>query len=218
VTSFRDLGELTAGLRSQLFDFSYLPVANLFFLRDAPFRGLASAVSPRTSLACQSSVLIVGKESPVTDWRQLQGKRLGYINTYCTTSYFAPAILVAREGLALTSFFDAFPVAPWQGQVDAVVDGQIDATMVFEDVWLATPQNADRTKIIARMDDLPTPAVVAASDLDTGVSARLQNTLLGLPRDGSAHVLYAGFAAYEEGLTQRFFKELSALPGLASAA
>jgi len=78
--------------------------------------------------------------------RQLKGAKLGYINTYCTTSYFAPSILLARDGLALNDFFDAFAVAPWQGQIDAVVDGRIDATMVYEDVWLARPSNAAETR------------------------------------------------------------------------
>ncbi len=65
----------------------------------------------------------------------------------------ATAILLAREGQTLTSFFDAFPVAAWQGQIDAVLDGSIDATMVYEDVWLAQLRNAAHTKILARLDD-----------------------------------------------------------------
>ena len=34
---------------------------------------------------------------------------------------------------------------PYQGQIDCVVAGRVDATMVQEDVWLKTPANADAT-------------------------------------------------------------------------
>ena len=122
-----------------------------------PYRGIASAITPITHRPSQSSVFIVAKSNPATHWTDLRGKRLGYINAYCTTSYFSPSILLAREGFSLREFFNAFPVAAWQGQIDAVVTGSIDATMVYEDVWLACPDNAERTKILARLDDLPTP-------------------------------------------------------------
>ncbi len=157
VTSYTDLDDLTGALKQGLFDFSYLPSASLFFLRSAPYRGIASALTPITKSHAQSSVLVVAKSNPSPHWSDLRGKRLGYINTYCTTSYFAPSILLSRSGLSLSQFFDAFPVAAWQGQIDAVVAGHIDATMVYEDVWLARPENATNTRILARVDDLPTP-------------------------------------------------------------
>ncbi len=218
ITSYTDLDVLTTGLRQQLFNFSYLPSANCFFLRDAPYRGLVSALSARTRQPSQSSVFVVAKSNPATHWNQLRGKRLGYINTYCTTSYFSPSILLAREGFTLTDFFNAFPVAPWQGQIDAVLAGSIDATMVFEDVWLARPDNAERTKVLARLDDLPTPAFITQTSLDPEIAARLKSTLLGTEPQTGPDALYAGFADYQDELMQRFFADLAALPGLAHAA
>jgi hypothetical protein len=32
----------------------------------------------------------VTRSNPATSLQQLKGANLGYINTYCTTSYFAP--------------------------------------------------------------------------------------------------------------------------------
>jgi phosphonate transport system substrate-binding protein len=218
ITSYTDLDVLTTALRQQMFDFSYLPSSNCYFLRDLPYRGLASALTPRTRRPSQSSVFVVAKSNPATTWHDLRGKRLGYINTYCTTSYFAPSILLSREGFTLKGFFDAFPVAAWQGQIDAVVDGGIDATMVYEDVWLARPGNAERTKILARLDDLPTPAFVVRADLGTNVSALLKQALLGLTPEAGPDVLYAGFADYQDALMQRLFADLAQLPGLAHAA
>lgn len=110
ITSYTDLDVLTSALRQRLFDFSYLPSSNCFFLRDVPYRGIVSALTPITHQPSQSSVFVVAKDNPATSWRDLRGKRLGYINTYCTTSYFSPSVLLGREGFALKDFFVAFPV------------------------------------------------------------------------------------------------------------
>jgi ABC-type phosphate/phosphonate transport system substrate-binding protein len=218
ITSYTDLDILTTALRQRLFDFSYLPSANCFFLRDAPYRGLVSSVTPITRRPAQSSVFVVAKSNPATSWHDLRGKRVGYINTYCTTSYFAPSILLAREGFTLKGFFDAFPVAAWQGQIDAVTTGGIDATMVYEDVWLARPQNAQRTKILARLDDLPTPPFIVRSGMDAAIESNLKQTLLALTPAVGPDTLYAGFAEYQDARMQRLFADLAALPGLAHAA
>jgi phosphonate transport system substrate-binding protein len=147
----------------------------------------------------------------------LRGKRLGYINTYCTTSYFSPSILLGREGFVLKDFFDAFPVAAWQGQIDTMLSGGIDATMVYEDVWLAQPSNAERTKVLARLDDLPTPPFIVRADMDETLVSQLKATLLGLTAHGT-DPLYAGFAEFQDARMQRWFADLAALPGLAHAA
>ena len=217
VTSYVDLDALTMALRQQLFDFSYLPSSSCFFLRDAPYRGIASAMTPITKRAAQSSVFIVAKDNPATSWHDLRGKRLGYINTSCTTSYFSPSVLIGREGFVLKDYFDAFPVAAWQGQIDAVLSSAIDATMVYEDVWLARPSNADRTKILARLDDLPTPPFIVRNDLDEAVVGGLKQTLLGLPADSRGE-LYAGFTEFQDACMQRWFADLAALPAVAHAA
>lgn len=218
VTSYTDLDALTMAMQQRLFDVSYLPSSSCYFLREAPYRGLVSAMTPITKRPSQSSVLVVPSGSHAMSWHDLRGKRLGYINTYCTTSYFAPSILLARDGIALNDFFHAFPVAPWQGQIDAMLAGDIDATMVYEDVWLAQPSNAERTMVLARLDNLPTPPFIVRTDMDAATSDALEQTLLGIHAKPGAGALYAGFAAYQDKLMQRWFHDLAGLPGLAHAA
>jgi phosphonate transport system substrate-binding protein len=217
IVSYTDLEALTQALRAHLVDFSYLPSANCYFLRHDPLlAGVASACSPRTGKPAQNSVFVVKRSNPATSWRELQGARYGYINTFCTTSYFSPSILLAREGLPLTGFFDAFAVPAWQGQIDAVIAGTIDATMVYEDVWLAEPQNAVETKIIDRLDGLPTPPFIARTDIDGDFVATLKAELLAYKPHPAPSTLYAGFADYQSDAMARFFAELETIPGLAA--
>ena len=157
------------------------------------------------------------RSNPATSWQQLKGAKLGYINTYCTTSYFSPSILLARDRLALNDFFDAFAVPPWQGQIDAVVDGQIDATMVYEDVWLARPSNAAETRVIARLDDLPTPPVIALTGLDAAFTSKLTTALIAYEPKPAPGMLYARFASYQDMRMRRFFAELEKVPGILAA-
>jgi ABC-type phosphate/phosphonate transport system substrate-binding protein len=215
VAHYTDLDALTARLVRHDLDVCYLPAANYFFLRgDKGYRGLASARSARSKASYQSSLLIVAKSSPAADWHALEGARLGYINTYCTTSYFAPAILLAREGLRLDAFFRAIPVAAWQGQIDAVIAGAIDATMVYEDVWLACRDNAETTRIIARLDDLPTPVFIGRADREDAFVSEFEGRLIGSAGDAAPSVLYAGFAPYQGERMARFFAELERIPGM----
>ena len=214
ISNTTDLDALTEALHGHQADFSYLPCANYFFLRDdSIYRGVASALSPRTRQPSQNSVMVVRTSDAAARWQDLRNARLGYINTYCTTSYFAPSILLARESLALNSFFRAGPVAAWQGQIDAVADGTIDVTMVYEDVWLARADNAARTRIIARIDELPTPTVIVRSDAGA-FALRFKAALLALAPLGNASPLYAGFADYQDTAMKRFFAALETVPAI----
>ena len=105
--------------------------------------------------------------------------------------------------------------SPWQGQIDAVVDGQVDATMVYEDVWLAQPSNAAETRVIARLDDLPTPPVIARTGLDAAFTSKLTAALMRYEPKLAPGMLYTGFASYQDMRMRRFFAELEKVPGLA---
>jgi phosphonate transport system substrate-binding protein len=216
-TSYVDLDTLVDGVREKLFDLSYLPSSSCYFLRRAPYTGLVSALTAITRKPQQSSLFIVAKSNPVADWKDLRGKRYGYINTYCTTSYFAPSILLSPTGQSLTQFFNAFSVPPWQGQIDAVLAGEIDATSVYEDVWMKKPENAQQTKVLARIDDLPTPPIIASNALDAELQAKIKATLLAMQPAAGADALYSGFTEYNDPLMQKWFADLAALPAARAA-
>jgi phosphonate transport system substrate-binding protein len=74
----------------------------------------------------------------------------------CTTSYFSPAIHLAEHNVPFRTFFSTVePVGAWQRQIEAVLAGRVDATMVEEGIWLGKPANQAQTKIIGSVDGLP---------------------------------------------------------------
>ena len=203
---YEDMGKLTETLRSHAAAASLLPAANYYFLRDDPFySGFASALAMKTGRTTVDSVLIVPKSSEAESIVDLKGKRLGYINVYCTTSYFSPAILLAEHGVPFAGYFSSMkPVSAWQRQIDALVAGEIDATMVEEGIWRSNPANAAATKIIGRIERLPGPVVILAETVDPAFASAFLARLLAT-RTARAGQPFAGYAPYCVNEVQDFF-------------
>ena len=163
-----DLGRLDAMMRAHEPHAAFLPIADFHRLLgegDAHYRGLAIATSKFTGTTNLPSVLVVRRDDPATGLDDLRGARFAYINKSCSSSWFSPAILLHERGETPGRFFDMVPSKPWQAQVDAVVAGQVRATMLPDDVWKTTPANATSTRILARYDSATPALVVVRRDL-----------------------------------------------------
>lgn len=208
-----DLAGIDQALAAHQPDIAYVPTADFHRLLrsgDQYYRGLAIATSKFTGDPRQRSLLVVRSDDPATKLDDLAGADYGYINTSCTSSYFAPAILLTRLGKTWDTFVHFVPVAPWQGQIDAVVGGQVRATMVLEDVWRTTPDNAETTKIIGQYDNCKPPVVIARKDLDSGTSATLLDALVAWEPDWSG--IYGALKPYYYTDVHPFFHDLDQLP------
>ncbi|WP_445167464.1 phosphate/phosphite/phosphonate ABC transporter substrate-binding protein [Mycolicibacterium sp. Dal123E01] len=212
-TCTTDLPELDRSVEAHEPDIVFMPIADFHRVLasgDRHYRGLAMLTSKFTGATTLPSVLVVGKNDPATCLDDLQGASFGYINRSCTSSYYAPAILLQHAGRSLSDFFDLRPTVPWQGQIDAVVSGDVRATMVLEDVWKTTPSNAETTKVIGRYDQATGALIVVRDGLDETVVRALLDTLLAWkPKPGA---LFGGFAAFTESGVARFFQDLDQLP------
>lgn len=96
------------------------------------------------------------------------------------------------------------PVGAWQGQIDALLAGEIDATMVEEGIWRSKPANAAATKIIGRIERLPGPVVVVAKTVDPAFASGFLVRLLAT-RTARADQPFAGYAPYCQKEVQDFF-------------
>jgi phosphonate transport system substrate-binding protein len=216
--AYDDMARLTADLKQRVTAFAYLPAANYFYLRDdAAYEPVASALYAADQTPRLSSLLVVAKSSGITALDQLRGGRLGYAHRYCTTSYFAPALVLLEHHDAIADFFAALiQVPPYQGQIDCVVAGRVDATMVQEDVWLKTPANAEVTRVIARRDDLPTPLAIVGANTGGEFKKDLRQFLFSHRPRITPTTLFAGFVPYQRQQVQEFFAASArALPALA---
>jgi phosphonate transport system substrate-binding protein len=205
--AYYDMAELTASLKQRESACAYLPAANYFYLRGDPsYEPLASVLYAADQTPRLSSVLVVAKSSDITTLDQLRGGRLGIAHRYCTTSYFAPALVLLANGYAIADFFAALiQVPPYQGQIDCVVAGQVEATMVQEDVWLRTPLNADTTRVIARKGDLPTPLAIVGANTNGEFKKDLEQLLFAHRPRITPATLFSGFVPYQRKQVEEFF-------------
>ena len=194
-------------------DIVFMPIADFHRLLargDDHYRGLVLVTSESTGAAALPSVLVVRRDDPAQGIGDLQGATLGYINTSCSSSYFAAAILLQRHGKNLRDFFDLRPTLPWQGQIDAVASATVRATMVVEDVWRSSAANAAHTKIIDRYDDATGAAVVVGDGVEESVLTTLLDELLAWrPQPGA---IFGPFTPYRAADVARFFADMDRLP------
>jgi phosphonate transport system substrate-binding protein len=213
------MAELTLALSDSVQTIAYLPAANYFYLRDNPwYEPLASALYAADDTPNLTSVLVVRSAGDVTELGQLRGGTLGYAHKYCTTSYFAPALLLHDHGASIADFFGRLDVvAPYEGQIEAVLDGRIDATMVQEDVWRKTAEDARTTRVIAREEHLPTPLLVVDASADAGLKRDLTQLVLHDRPAITPDTLFSGFVPYRRRQVERFFAASAvALAGVAA--
>jgi phosphonate transport system substrate-binding protein len=219
VAGYDDMAALTADLQQGVKAFAFLPAANYFYLRDdRSYEPVASALYAADQTPKLSSLLVVTKSSGITTLDQLRGRRLGYVHRYCTTSYFAPTLLLWENHHAIGDFFAALiQIPPYQAQIDCVVAGRVDATMVQEDVWLKTPANAEATRVIGRKDDLPTPLVIVGANTGGEFKKDLRQFLLSHRPRVTPTTLFSGFVHYQRQQVEEFFTASArAIPALGS--
>ncbi len=208
---YEDLDKMSAEIRKNKMTFCYLPTANFFYLKlDKFYTPIASALFTSNQTCKISSLLVVPKENKINSLPQLKGKSLGYINSYCTSSYFAPALLLKRNDFSIHNFFSVMKgVGAWQLQIDAVIAGKVDATMIQEDVWYSLSSNAEKTKIIDKVDNLPSPLILCAANTQESLKRELMELLFSYKPKPPPHSLFNGFVPFQSDLVETFCAEAS---------
>ncbi|MFK0016488.1 phosphate/phosphite/phosphonate ABC transporter substrate-binding protein [Streptomyces sp. NPDC091027] len=203
-----DMAPLTEQLEGHAATFSYLPVLNYFHLRaDPAYEPVASALYAADGTTGIPSVLVVPADSEVTDPGGLRGKRLAIAHRFCTTSFLAPLLLVHDLGSHIDEFFGELVVTPpYEGQVEAVVAGTADATFVQEDVWRKDPAHAEKTRVIARRDHLPTPLFIVGTQAPPRLRSAVLELLLHHRPADEASALFSGFAPYDAAAVEETFR------------
>jgi hypothetical protein len=102
------------------------------------------------------------------------------------------------------AFSRASPPARGRGQIDAMLAGEVDATMVEEGIWQDKPANHASTKIIGKVDRLPGPLVVLARGVERDFASTFLARLLAT-KTAKPHQPFAGYAAYCADVVRDFF-------------
>jgi phosphonate transport system substrate-binding protein len=197
-------------------DIAYLPSAvlhRLYAKSDQHYRGLLVSTSKFTGGPSMRVLLVVGKNDPATSLDDLAGAKYGYINRSCSSTYFPPSILLARQNQRLDDYFDLVVIdvgETWQELNEAVVSQKIRATMVLEDVWKTFPENAETTKVIGQYDGSMGPVVSVSVDFDEEKATLLSDVFLQFSPRWDA--VYGGYKPFYLADMHHWFHDLDQLP------
>ncbi len=189
---------------------AFLPAATLEYLKDVKdYQGIASSTVGKDKQLFLTSYLIVNKSSSITQIEQLQNKKIAYINTSCTTSYFAPRIFFDQHDKLYNGFFSQqVKVNGFYQQVPSLIIGTADTTMIWDKIWLQDPKNAQTTRIIGKISGMPTPVVILNMTTDAALEKPLLQALEAYKPTDKSKWLFSGFSTYQSRLVQNFLSQI----------
>lgn len=107
--------------------------------------------------------------------------------------------------VSIHHFFSSLKkVGPWQEQIDAVISGEVDGTMVLESVWRANSHNRKKTKIIAEERNLPSPLIVYGKNVDADLLSEFKKMIFSYKPQNQSDALFNGFVPFQKELTENF--------------
>jgi ABC-type phosphate/phosphonate transport system substrate-binding protein len=211
---YDDMKKMGDDLAASVAEVAFLPAGNYFYLRDRPYTPVAGALGVPDGAKELASVMTVPADSPATAVSDLRGMRLAFTHEFCTTSYFATALFLHDHGESIDGFFEMVPGYAFEAQIEALLDGTAEATMVQEGVWNRFPGAQQATRALGRRAGLPGPLMIVGESAGKETASELTELLFdhGLPP--SPTNLFTGFGPYDSELVERFCADAAlALPG-----
>lgn len=206
-----DLDKIFQKVKNHEVTVCYFPATNLLYLKpDTYYTPIANALFTYNQSFKTTSVVVVPKESSISSLSELKGKSYGDINSHCTSSYYAMGVLLKKHGFSIHDFFsDIQGVGAWQLQIDAVIAGRVDATMVLESVWNALSSNKEKTKVIDQLGNLPSPVVICAVNAEPDFKRDLSELLFINKQKPVPHSLFNGFVPFQSNFVETFCTEVA---------
>ena len=206
-TAFHDVGRMLGAFEHGDVDACFAPAGVLGRLSGIGHTLIAqSTVEGSTALA---SRLVVRADAPDATLDTLATWAIGFVNEYCTTSYWAPMVTL-MEVVPVRGALPFRPCAGFDDLLGAVVTGRVDAAMVWDQVLARHPSEAVRTRAVAVEADLPAPLVCARGDLSASDARVLRRTFLDARVDGHAS-FFDGFTEPNDECVARFARRMSAV-------
>jgi len=79
--------------------------------------------------------------------------------------------------------------------------------MVLESVWKANPYNKEKTKIIAKEQNLPSPLILYGKNVEADLLSEFKKLLFSYKSQDSVEALFNGFVPFQKELTEHFCSE-----------
>ncbi len=143
-----------------------------------------------------SGRVFVRRDSGIETLADLRGRDIAFSDPVSESGYIYPLDLFVRAGLfsgtgdADSFFGQKFFAGGYQQAMQAMVNGLVDAAGAsqYADLYLTPDQQAE-VKVLAESEQIPSHAIIARPDLDTGLQAKFIETMLRLNDSENRYLL-----------------------------
>jgi len=151
--------------------------------------GLELLAAPQAyGAAVYYSYIIVPRESPVTSFAGLRGKRFAFSDPLSNSGKLVPTYMLARMNETPESFFKEFIFTKSHDKsIKAVAQGIVDAAAVDSLIWeylnATSPEFTSKTRILEKSPAYAIPPIVVPRDLAPDLKEKLRQAVLNAHTD-----------------------------------
>jgi len=151
--------------------------------------GLELLAAPQAyGAAVYYSYIIVPKESPVTSFAGLRGKRFAFTDPLSNSGKLVPTYMLARMNETPASFFkEAIFTGSHDKSIKAVAQGVVDAAAVDSLIWeylsAMSPEFTAKTRILEKSPPYAIPPLVVPRGLAPELKEQLRQIVLNAHND-----------------------------------
>lgn len=196
--SYHDLTRMLQDFESDSLSLAFIPAGTLPYL-SVDFNIVAQASFGLEYANRLRSKLVTAKDLTLTD---LVRSKLGRVNQYCTTSFWAPLIYFMGRSKQGTSI-DFIDTNGFQDLLIKAADQKIDGAMVWDLILENNPDATNKVHELGTKDDLPTPIIITKSNFpDT-----LKNKIISF-KSHDKNSFFNGFTAVDLDLINDFREQM----------
>ena len=157
--AFHDIGEMIKAFEHRETAMAFMPAGCLPYLRSTHAILAEASFGPFRSESLHSILRTRCADSRMT-LAELSSRRIGCVNRYCTTSYWAPMILLASADLSPIPAPDFVQLDGFDDMITSVVDGRVDGAMIWDAV---SEHHPEFDRVLGKgvgINDLPAPLLI----------------------------------------------------------
>ncbi|WP_026478617.1 phosphate/phosphite/phosphonate ABC transporter substrate-binding protein [Alkaliphilus transvaalensis] len=194
------------GLGSGQVDFGFIPpFAYVLANSESNAQVILTALNSSGASSYRSQFL-VRADSDITNFNDIKGKRVAFVDPSSTSGYLFPGAHLVAEGIDLEKDIQYFYSGGHDKSLQLLLNGDVDVATTFVDVRQRYekdfPNAQEETRVLGYTQDIPNISVTVRGDLEQEMQDKIQNALLTI-------------AASEEGA--ELLKELFNMYGFAVA-
>lgn len=194
------------GLGSGQVDFGFIPpFAYVLANKESNAQVILTALNKDLEAKYRSQFL-VRKDSGITSFADIKGKKVAFVDPSSTSGYLFPGAHLVKEGLDIEKDLQYVYSGGHDKSLQLLLNGDVDVATTFVDVRQRYekdfPNAMEETEILGYTDYIPNISVTIKGDMDKGMQDKIKTALLNI-------------ASTDEGKT--LLKELFNMYGFAEA-